>query len=119
MSKLKRKRKETNTSSTPPIDPLDAAETLLVELLRHTAATTTQLAHALQGNTTNDDDDEASKLPIDFNMKTFQLERLLTNECRQLTGATPTAAESKRRILSELDTSLDEQETDFFQNDLL
>ena len=107
MSKRKHEQ-STNVEKKIAADPLDRAEELLIELLEHSSKTTTHIAKVLAGEISETD---ADSLPIEFNMKTLELEVLLTTECRKLSDIPTTTA--KHNILAALDASLDEQQKSF------
>ena len=113
----KRKRTTSASAKQEPIDRLDQAEELLIQLLQHTSDTTNYLETMLSG-TTNGKDSSSSSTTIptrqeQFSTKTLKLHNILTQEYRRLTG-TSTAVKQSKHVLQTLDARLDKQELLFF-----
>ena len=113
----KRKRTTSAAAKQEPIDRLDQAEELLIQLLQHTSDTTNYLETMLSG-TTNGKDSSSSSTTIptrqeQFSTKTLKLHNILTQEYRRLTG-TSTAVKQSKHVLQTLDARLDKQELLFF-----
>ena len=115
----KRKRAATASATQEPIDRLDQAEELLIQLLQHTSDTTNYLETMLSGTATDKDSSSsttATTIPTrqqEFSTKTLKLHNILTQEYRRLTG-TSTAVKQSKHVLHTLDARLDKQELLFF-----
>ena len=102
----------TTKQKATPIDRLDEAEDILIQLLRHASETTKHLESALsEGDITTNGTDLTSI--ADYFTKTSKLNSILLQEYRKHANGLSTIEQSKR-ILTVLDDKLESTENNYF-----